>query len=326
MTKSVTRVTVYRNLDRRGDRYMPGDRLAAVHTGTLPGDLWDMFASSTAEHLRWVFGPDGAVPADMTDAERVHRRTYQAAGLPPFVSGDVLLLNRWAFTWDAYGLSVTLRPADLTITRTLPDPEATMTQPIPHGVVVLPDTEWGQVLFALSLVTSSYAAACEACGQCTAPVYTCPSHRRDRASAARYAAITDLMSAQLHPPGRPDRTPTGPAGTPTADRPTPPPAAAYPAGTGTPRRAPAELIGLWQYRQEPIAYHLDDGRVLCAPGCLTHTRAQVIADAGSELGEVHPWTVDLYHGDKDLTCSACGRVLVQAPISTEEPEEGTDCD
>lgn len=64
---------------------------------------------------------------------------------------------------------------------------------------------------------------------------------------------------------------------------------------------------------QPIAYQLDDQRVLCASACLPHGRAQELADAGQRAGDVQPWTVDLWPGDEHLRCSGCGRVLVEAP-------------
>jgi hypothetical protein len=77
---------------------------------------------------------------------------------------------------------------------------------------------------------------------------------------------------------------------------------------------------------EPIAYQVDDERVLCAPYCLSHAEAQALVDAGQRAGDVHPWTVDLWSGDPDLRCSGCGSVLVQAPpdIDDDELEEGTE--
>lgn len=64
---------------------------------------------------------------------------------------------------------------------------------------------------------------------------------------------------------------------------------------------------------QPIAYQLTDRRVLCTPWCLPARQAQQIVDEGGHAGDVHPWTVDLYPEDKDLSCDGCGRVLVQAP-------------
>ncbi|KAA9379688.1 hypothetical protein F5972_08530 [Microbispora cellulosiformans] len=81
----------------------------------------------------------------------------------------------------------------------------------------------------------------------------------------------------------------------------------------------------WEYPRtppvEPIAYNLPGGRVLCAPGCMSHQEAQDLADAGREAGEVHPWTVDLWPGDPDLVCSGCGRPLVKAPACTPDDDE-----
>lgn len=73
---------------------------------------------------------------------------------------------------------------------------------------------------------------------------------------------------------------------------------------------------------EPIAYQVDDTHVLCAPGCLSHTNAQDLVDAGHRAGDVHPWTVNQMPGDPALTCARCGRVLVQAPpdIDEDKPE------
>ena len=62
---------------------------------------------------------------------------------------------------------------------------------------------------------------------------------------------------------------------------------------------------------QPIAYQVDDERVLCAPGCLSHAEAQALVDAGQRAGDVQPWTVD-------LDPAGCGRVLVAAPPLIEE--------
>src|SRR3954469_6599528 len=77
---------------------------------------------------------------------------------------------------------------------------------------------------------------------------------------------------------------------------------------------------------QPIGYQVDDERVLCAPGCLSHQEAQALVDSGQRAGDVQPWTVDLWPGDPDLRCSGCGRVLVQAPTDSDENEleEGTE--
>jgi hypothetical protein len=69
-----------------------------------------------------------------------------------------------------------------------------------------------------------------------------------------------------------------------------------------------------------IAYQVDDERLLCAPGCLSHAEAQALVDAGRRVGDVQPWTVDLWSGEPDLTCAGCGRVLVQAPPDIDENE------
>ncbi|MFI6290086.1 hypothetical protein ACIBEJ_00790 [Nonomuraea sp. NPDC050790] len=74
----------------------------------------------------------------------------------------------------------------------------------------------------------------------------------------------------------------------------------------------------------PLAHQLGNGRVLCLPGCISDTEAQALADAGGHVGDVHPWTVDLYAGDDDLRCDGCGRVLVHAPRWEPEPGDGPD--
>ncbi|MFF3665415.1 hypothetical protein [Microtetraspora malaysiensis] len=117
------RITVCHNLDRAGDRYMPGDRLAAVYTSTLPRRLTATWAVITAEELFRAFRTAGPC-ASLRPDERRAVALYQAAGLRIFSRGDVLLLDRWAFTWCAYGVCVELDAGDLTIVRPLPTPPA----------------------------------------------------------------------------------------------------------------------------------------------------------------------------------------------------------
>ncbi|MBB2749255.1 UNVERIFIED_ORG: hypothetical protein FHR35_009168 [Microbispora rosea subsp. rosea] len=114
------RVTVCHNLDRAGDRYMPDDKLAAVYACTLPRLLTEMWALPTARDLRDAFLlPDPC--ASLRPDERRAAAVYWAAGLRPFARGDILILDdRWAFTWCAYGMCVELDPADLVVNRPLP--------------------------------------------------------------------------------------------------------------------------------------------------------------------------------------------------------------
>ncbi|KAA9379689.1 hypothetical protein F5972_08535 [Microbispora cellulosiformans] len=109
-----SQVFVYRNRNRRGERWLPGDRLAPAYTLTLPEEVADMFAGQVAERLRWVFGAGDHDEDALTGDERHHRAAWRAAGLPPFARGDLLTVGRWAFTWDAYGLRVGLDSAHVT--------------------------------------------------------------------------------------------------------------------------------------------------------------------------------------------------------------------
>ncbi|GAA3173227.1 hypothetical protein [Nonomuraea salmonea] len=63
----------------------------------------------------------------------------------------------------------------------------------------------------------------------------------------------------------------------------------------------------------PIAYQLDDDRMLCSGNCLGELAAAALADAGQHVGDVHPWTVDLYPGDPAVCCSGCGATILPAP-------------
>jgi hypothetical protein len=79
---------------------------------------------------------------------------------------------------------------------------------------------------------------------------------------------------------------------------------------------------------KPIAYQVGGKAVLCTASCMTPSVAQLVtdsldpimADGHDALGDVHPWTVDLFEGDDDLRCDNCRRVLVRAPQLDEEDE------
>ncbi|MFC4060197.1 hypothetical protein ACFOWE_17980 [Planomonospora corallina] len=85
---------------------------------------------------------------------------------------------------------------------------------------------------------------------------------------------------------------------------------------------PAPPIGGFRARvpgPRPLAHQI--GRRVFCLGCLPPTGAQRLADEGAEVGDVHPWTVDLWPGEKDLRCDVCGDVLLQAPADEDDDEE-----
>ncbi|GAA3027533.1 hypothetical protein [Streptosporangium longisporum] len=136
-------------------------------------------------------------------------------------------------------------------------------------------------------------------GQLTPPSYL----------AARPGARADSPGPGDHQGAHSDSQPSSAAAPPF------PPAVIY--------EEVSAMFSLSPRSPEPIGYQVDDERVLCAPGCLSHEDAQARADAGHRAGDVQPWTVDLWPGDPHLTCSRCGRVLVQAPPDTGEDDEET---
>lgn len=57
----------------------------------------------------------------------------------------------------------------------------------------------------------------------------------------------------------------------------------------------------------------DDAGIPHCLDCLPNREAARRVEAGEQIGEAYPWTVDLEPGGDDFRCEVCGDVILAAP-------------